>query len=299
MRHFHPTFFVLIFLASISDGASDVESIIEGVKQNDSLIKSGKGNLIVRLEYTEKGKEIYETAPNIVLRDKTYHIFYAFNEAGKIRCDLGEKSKSMIKIYNGKKVSQFVHQTEIRENGEVDEFWIGRIYRNPRVIHPFLDPLYWGIKEGNRRAGQVLAKQSLRSVGQELTDGEMCEVIEIVPSSTVFEETSRFWIAPGQGYRILKKDLSMPGKYRRTVFQTRYKKLPDDIWLPRSSYYINYLLDKEGNETALSKWSMELKDYVVNTDLDEALFQFDTSKVREVFDERIGRILTRQETDIL
>jgi hypothetical protein len=299
MRLFHPTFYLLIFLASISAFASDVESIIEGVKHNDSLIKSGKGNLIVRLKYAEEGREIRGTGPNIVLQDKAYHIFYAFNEAGEIRCDLGSEGKPLIRIYDGKKVIQFVHERKILENGEVDEFWTGRIYQNPRIIHSFLDPLYWGIKYDNKRAGQVLAKQSPRSVGRELIDKEMCEMIEIDPPSTVFEGTYRFWIAPGQGYRILKQDISMPGQSRRIIFHTRYKKLPGDIWLPWYSHYINYLLDKEGNETALSKWSMEMKDYVVNTDLDEELFQFDTSKVREVFDERIGRILTQQEIDTL
>ena len=298
MMYVKNAFLLLIFLASISVFANDVELTIEGVKYNDSLIKSGKGNLVVSLEYTEEGKEIYQTGPNIVRRDKTYHIFYAFNEAGKIRCDLGEEGKPMRSINDGETVIRFVHQRKILENGDVDEFWIGRIYQNPRVINIFLDPLYWGIYYDGRRAGQVLEERSPRSVGRELIDGEMCEVIEINPPMQLSGK-HRFWIAPGKGYRILKQEITNPGDSRRIVFHTRYKKLPGDIWLPWGSYYINYFLDKEGKETALTKWSMEMKDFVVNKDLDEKLFEFDTSEVREIFDERIGRILTRQEIDML
>ena len=298
MRFFHPTFFLLIFLASISDGASDVESIIEGVKYNDSLIKSGQGNFIVHEKYMEKGKEIYNDTGDKIFRDKTYHIFYAFN-GKKVRCDLGKGDKPLKHIYDGEKTIQLSYQREIRGNGKVDEYWFGLIYRNPRIIRIYFDPLYWGVKHDGKRAGQRLAERSPRWVGQELINKEMCEVIEIDAPSIKFAGKYKFWVAPEKGYRLLKIDISMPGESRRIVHHSDYKKLSGDIWFPWNSYHVNYFLDKEGNETALSKWSMDMTDYAVNIDLDEKLFRFDTSKVRKVFDLRIDRLLTQQEIDTL
>lgn len=255
--------------------AIDLDLIIEGVKYNNSLIQTGRGDLTVESTTTEYGKKVLS-----YFKDKRYQVSYTFS-GQKIRCELNSE---LIQVFDGEKFMEFDKRTDPPR---------GRI-RAKNIILSFCDPRYWGIRFWDEELGKYLEKYAIKVIGYEKikkTDKTPCYVILArLPNET--ENFAKFWIDINQGYRPRKIEwISSNPKLNKTDIITthiQYQKHQKDIWFPKSGWYTFSRVDpKTGKAKPIRKFSMIKNVCEINADISEEVFKIDFPSGTSVTDFRM------------
>ena len=115
-KEFYPFWFACLFMlfshqVSIGD---ELETIIEGVKYNNSLIRSGKGELIIERNYTSFGEQRIADQTGHKPQARKDRVLYAFKKS-KIRCE----QPNLIEVFDGEKYVVYRKKGNRRPVGEI------------------------------------------------------------------------------------------------------------------------------------------------------------------------------------
>lgn len=258
----------------------DLETIIAGIKYNDSLVKSGKGHCI--LEYPTSRQE-----PKV-------EYFYAFDGI-KIRCDSHSKARpNIVQIFDGEKLMDINRsKTPFRIN----------IYDGPvamAAMDVLMDPRYWGLYHRNKPLGEYLEENAIKVLKKENVSKDLCYVIQAKRDRC--GGLINFWIAPHKGFRCVKlqhrtsyRDPSHKNKFIPSINTTiiSYQKLRGGIWFPKAAGFVA-LKESESKDRVICKYNIIIKDFELNVDVSN-LFRFDIPPETKVYDHRINEVRTAKE----
>ena len=255
----------------------DLETIIAGIKYNDSLVKSGKGHCI--LEYPTSRQE-----PKV-------EYFYAFDGI-KIRCDSHSKARpNIVQIFDGEKL--------IDINRSKTPFRIN-IYGGSAAVDAVMDPRYWGLYYHGKSLGEYLEENAIKVLKKENVSKKLCYVIQAKrdPRGGLIN----FWIAPHKGFRCVKlqhgtsyrgksnKKKSIPSINTTIVL---YQKLRGGIWFPKAAGFVA-LNKTKSKDRVIIAYNIIIKDFELNVDVSN-LFRFDIPPETKVYDHRINEVRTAKE----
>ena len=276
----------------------ELDAIVVGVKYNDSLLKTGKGDFIVRQVMSEEAKRLFPTG-----REDDIQLKVAFDGV-KVRC---ETVADIIEIFDGEKQIE-IYLSKQYAGVKEGEMAVG--VRGERMMDSRYDPRHWGLYMtgkplgGGKPLGEYLEAKAIQVVGHEHINGILCYVVKAKRSP---RGTIKFWIAPEQGFRVLKSQYETsapipkpPFKELPVVFtvETVYQELKNGIWFPKSSVKSSFLLDKKtGKQNLLIRDFLTVKKIEVNGDVSDQ-FQFNISPDTMVWDHRSGSKRTATEAGI-
>ena len=266
---------------------ASLETIIQGARANDSLVKSGIGYVDIKrvpdplpvgYSMTAKGKALTTRG---VRKDTEY--FYAF--AGeKVRFEKEE----IVHLSNGETSywrSTEAYDGEKSERLTYDE-WGQIVGKRSRPIIPdtlnliprgltvygvlLTDFLQGNTDEENLKAMSVVV------LGDENIDGDKCHVVKAIVRGGVI----KLWISPDKGYRI-RKIISPDMRYgipniRRgsSVSLITLRQYTDNVWVPEKIVTKHYTFEGKSKERKLSS-EEEITfggDFEINIDVPEDLF---------------------------
>lgn len=279
-----------LFLNRILIG-SELETIIEGVKYNNSLIQSGKGELTIERSYTSFGKQQITDQTGHMPQDGKNQVFYAFKKS-KSRCE----QPHLIEVFDGEKYLVYRKGKDTRHS-------VGEIHgRNQMNI--LFDPRYWGIRYERKSIGEYLEAYAQKIVGREKVDEDIgqekvgeyiCTIIEAkTPNHS--EGRVRFWVNIQKGYRISKTEWKNPFNKNVVIDRFFYKEYQKGVWFPQSGWYTISSPNKTtGKLDIVTKFSMKIKNFVVNMDIPDAMFRIDFPAGIRIIDYRTGAIRSPEE----
>jgi hypothetical protein len=269
----------------------ELDAIVAGVKYNDSLLKTGKGDFIIRQVMSEEAKGLFPPG-----RKDDIQLTVAFDGV-KVRC---ETVADMIQIFDGEKQVE-VYLSEKYAGVKKGGMSVG--VRGERMMDERYDPRRWGLYITGKPLGKYLEKhleeKAIKVVGQEHINRLLCYVVRVGPR--------KFWIAPEQGFRVLKSQYETsapipkpPFKELPVVFtvETVYQELKNGIWFPKSSVKSSFLLDKKtGKQNLLVRDFLTVKAIEVNGDVSNQ-FQLNIPPDTLIWDYRSSSERTAAEAGI-
>jgi hypothetical protein len=271
----------------------ELDAIVAGVKYNDSLLKTGKGDFIIRQVMSEEAKGLFPPG-----RKDDIQLTVAFDGV-KVRC---ETVADMIQIFDGEKQVE-VYLSEKYAGVKKGGMSVG--VRGERMMDLRYDPRHWGLYKtekplgGGKPLGEYLEEKAIKVVGQEHINRLLCYVVRVGPR--------KFWIAPEQGFRVLKSQYETsapipkpPFKELPVVFtvETVYQELKNGIWFPKSSVKSSFLLDKKtGKQNLLVRDFLTVKAIEVNGDVSNQ-FQLNIPPDTLIWDYRSSSERTAAEAGI-
>jgi hypothetical protein len=273
----------------------ELDAIVAGVKYNDSLLKTGKGHFIVRRAPTEEANQLLLSSGQRFQTGDT-QLTVAFDGV-KVRC---ETVADMIQIFDGEKQVE-VYLSEKYAGVKKGGMSVG--VRGERMMDERYDPRRWGLYITGKPLGKYLEKhleeKAIKVVGQEHINRLLCYVVRVGPR--------KFWIAPEQGFRVLKSQYETsapipkpPFKELPVVFtvETVYQELKNGIWFPKSSVKSSFLLDKKtGKQNLLVRDFLTVKAIEVNGDVSNQ-FQLNIPPDTLIWDYRSSSERTAAEAGI-
>jgi len=297
-------------IAIATDDGINLEFIIAGVKHNDSLLKTAKGHFIMQPIHTKFARKVLPIPPNARIEKGPRKVFFAF-DGQKIRSDLHSdfSPDGGFAIFDGKKqieiggkeieISHLVEKNgkliPVKKRGRQ----IG--VRGRLAIDGRNRLRYWGLTYFKQPLGEYLEKNAIAILGKETIDKPLCYVIQ---AKQPRRGTMKFWIAPEQGFRVLKREselLYMGGMGFVTAtnrMKVVYQKLQDGIWCPKSAVEELLVFNKTtGKQELAIKYTLAMKNVKVNIDVSD-LFKLDIPPETIVFDFRVGTTRTAKEAGI-
>ena len=266
----------------------ELESLVAGVKYNDSLLKTGKGHFIIRQVMSEEAERLF-LPPGQHLRENDIELTVVFDGV-KLRCETADE----IEIFDGEKRVEF-YQSEkyaLRSRG----IHVG--IRAEPIMDQRYDPRYWGLYASGKPLGEYLEEKAIKVVGHERINGILCHVVEAKRRRGV--GTIKFWIAPEQGFRALKSqhETSIQDHPLVVTKETVYQELKDGLWFPKSARHTSFLLDKKTGEQNLAvKDLLTVEEIEINGDVSDS-FEFNIPPDTIVWDYRSGSKRTAAEAGI-
>ena len=144
-----------------------------------------------------------------------------------------------------------------------------------------------------------MAGKTLERVGHERINGVLCYVVRVGRKT--------FWIAPEQGFRVLKSQnktsipIQKPPFKKLPVFytmETVYQEVKAGIWFPKSAVDSLFLLNKKtGKQKLLVRDFLTVKKIEVNEDVSDQ-FQFNIPPDTIIWDYRSSSKRTAEEAGI-
>jgi len=295
------TIFYFVFIAYLSVFALkeafaaeskdiDLETLIAGVKHNDSLIERGKVHFLIQPVHTELETKLlgmpgFETN----LRE----VIFAF-DGRKVCYEIPSDYEPYTAIFDGEK------QVDIYKSGTQSNEKNMKIgVRGSLAIDPRSYFQYWGLFFDGQPVGEYLEKNAIAIIGKENFNKTLCYIVEARKRGG----TIKFWIAPSNGYRILKRSSEIyyvqSGGFPATVrMLMQYEKSKDDIWFPKSGIETTMTLNKAtGKKELMSKYMLTVKNFELNVDISD-LFKLDIPPETEVFDFRTNSQRTAKDAGI-
>jgi len=289
----------------------ELNTIVEGIKFSNSLVKSGMGHITVEYRY---GTAYLLYADEHTDRLVKVEAFIAF-EGSKVRLDrkktFSKGNESEVKTaFDGEKVMKL----QSNPSGP-----IATILPSTSIEPSELDPRWWGTSlpiVGQLSLADILGGipirrrirtrsnyytyyyigDSVRVVGSEDVNGEMCYVVDL--NLKVCSENSdttvakyRLWINPAKGYMTSKIKATYTESITWDLFS--FREYPGAIWFVKKGIHRIYIVDKETGEKELMTEAIVTlhDDFKVNIDVPDELFELDFPEGLPVFDERTGKTL--------
>lgn len=286
------TFVLLLFgpiekLVWAEESRIELEFLIAGIKHNDSLVKSSKVHFIKQPTHTEFEKKFFGVSESQFEGD--VEVIFA-HEGSKVYCQtLSATEPGRTRIFDGEQ-----RQIEIHKRGQKRRIAVrGALTIGPRnYFH------YWGREFLGKPVGEYLEKNAVGIVGEEDIHGVPCAVVEAkLPWKN---KRVTFWIAPSQGYRVLKREYETSyrdGIPAAVTMVLQYQKV-NGVWIPKSGNNTTLALNQEsGKQELLFGHTLTVKHAEVNIDVSE-LFNFEIPPDTEVWDHRTQSIRTAKEAGI-
>lgn len=286
--------FVLFFLLPSHNEAMkqmDLETLLVGIKHHDAHFQSAQGSLELWNYDSDYNKKTNPLAADEVSGEGKWEIVFALTSNPlRIRCDTrSEIFPNLVRIWDGEK------QIDVDYAGVTPEIAV----RGNMIIEDECIPWYWETynsrtSEGVSRLGQYLEQFQCQLIGQEEFQDVMCYVVSTEVTATT---TEKFWIAPSQGYRLLKFEAitRFGDAPARMVGLTDYQQYKGEVWFPKSGTVSFYVWDEVLEKEQLwGKVTMELKTVQVNINVSEQ-FNLNLPPESEVWDHRTKSIRTLKE----
>lgn len=279
-----PIFLQLLAIIPLKD-THELELLIEGTKFNDSLVKSGMGNIIMittlsfgEIDTVERKLEGDST---ILMKGKTTKIFYAF-EGERARYDAET-------VVNYSDSQSSVHKVESAYDGEKTmQFDYGLLERAHACIKPgnlvkdVANKVFWGMTINDEPIGEFLQRPEAQLIGKELINNDTCYVVETQKPGGV----ERYWINPVKGYRVQKIELRYNVLTITMIDLAQY--LPN-IWYWEKISSLLYKVNG-GKKVLVGKRIIEMSDdFKVNVDVPDSLFNIKLPEGLKWYDTRIGK----------
>jgi outer membrane lipoprotein-sorting protein len=276
----------------------DMGVILSGIQHYNSVIQSGEADMT----HTMIQKAVPMTDKKPVMNE-TYKYHFMFDR-NKMRMDTDQdQMKSEMKS------DRFRHHTYIYFTGQwewemSEEYVNGKssilyIY-NTTVRSKFeqRDPRDYGEFDRDR----FLNKNDFRVKGQEKIDNIVCYVLEHKNGKT------RFWIAPEQGFRVLKTEYeySLGPHYKGEDGKERYGiernfisyEKHGEVWFPKAVDHRIYYIDKKGQKQLMVNYKTEAKNIRLNHQIPKEKFaidlQHDADEIK-VFLANSDEVLTKEQ----
>ena len=299
--------------------ASEFETIIEGAKTGDTLIKSGQGSLTFEFTRIDSLSERYlayrrKLKGRIVSRSghitdvradntegpkfsninhKKADIFFAFDGI-KMRCNekywepyTNPKYVNRQYAYNGEKTDLLLQYS----NNEKKLIRRAGAIRTKNIIRvESYDPVYYGLYIKGVPIAKFLSG-NVTYIKNEIIDGLNCNVFrgKIVDE----QETYTVWLAQDLLYRPKRIEIESKDKILNDkiifVIINNFKKYSNGIFFPRQIIKERYYIDNSTSKRMLSqRTTLNVHDdYQLNIELNKDLFKIDFPKDIMVQDSRI------------
>ena len=277
----------IVKLPRAEESHVELEFLIAGVKHNDSLVKSSRIRFIKQPTHTEFEKKFFGVSDSQFEGD--VEVIFA-HEGAKVYCQTRSTIEpDRTRIFDGEQ-----QQIEIHKRGQKRHIAV----RGAMTIGPRNYFHYWGREFLGELVGEYLEKNAVGIVGEEDINGVPCAIVEakLPPKNG----RVKFWIAPLQGYRVLKRQFEATyhgGIPSHVTMIVQYQKV-NGVWIPKSSTDTTLALNQEsGNQELLFKFTLTVEDAEVNIDVSE-LFNLEIPPETEVWDHRTQSIRTAKEVGI-
>ena len=263
---------------SSEDGAEDaldLKALFAAIKHHDSLLKSGAGEVI----YTDEQPPV--EADTRIIKGRI-----AF-DSENTRFD----SQGDFNILTPTAMWQIAPHRRRHPKYHFSP--------EPRsLIHHGVDPRRWLIKD----LAAHLESENFQITGREVFNNILCYVLEAKHGDT----SEKIWIAPGQGFRYLKRESRFPRPVDAldsdipmealTIIRTTisYQEF-GEIWFPKVVFKEYAWLDFKATYPIISRETLELKNFKVNHDLPPETFIVDLPEDALIKVEGISKALTKQE----
>jgi len=292
------SFLMIIQLSALSATKTasdmDMEAILSGIQYYNSLIQSGEADMTHTM--IQKGAPMAEKM-NGNLMNGTYKYHFMFDR-NKMRMDREQAETDRFRRYtyiyftgqwewemseeyvNGKSSILYIYNTTVRSKFE---------QRDPRDYGEF-------------DRDRFLNKNDFRVKGQEKIDNIVCYVLEHKNGKT------RFWIAPEQGFRVLKTEYeySLGPHYKGEDGKERYGiernfisyEKHGEVWFPKAVDHRIYYIDKKGQKQLMVNYKTEAKNIRLNHQIPKEKFaidlQHDADEIK-VFLANSDEVLTKEQ----
>ncbi|RKU31297.1 hypothetical protein C6497_02055 [Candidatus Poribacteria bacterium] len=173
-----------------------------------------------------------------------------------------------------------------------------------RVLHRWSDPRRWLRISNNEDIPTYLREYNFRIEKQENLNNVFCYVFKKENSSV--NNYERFWIAPEQGFRFLKRETVRPLKVdsydgilkKGTPYLTRmtasYKQY-GEAWFPKKCLAEHFWIDPNGKKHANGGMTLEIKDWKVNHNILPKVFTVDIPDDAMIKVEGLRKTLSKAE----
>ena len=260
----------------------DLEAIIAGLADTESMLKSGRGKLkFYMASYFRQSRSDREIIAKKPARGYSRTI-YSVEES--------EFAFSKTYSYFNNNGSKFIAdgniQLVIAPHGSISLY--------PRVAYPpeGLDPRDWGLWYRRQRLSNYLRQQkSARLIGNEKVDGIPCYVIQ-TPKKSAEDLIVKFWITPENGFRLIQIHHQTQKRKALIKFEWQGYQLDSKqrVWFLKRAISIS----TSETETEPIQNEMEITDFKPNTDVSE-LFDLHISPKTEI-SSPVGQSITFEET---
>ncbi|MBA7493475.1 hypothetical protein ES702_04034 [subsurface metagenome] len=259
------------FVPTVRAQEDVLETIIQGVKHYDSLLKSGEVTLILKTEladdFVKSAKEAFEARGQQLALSKssTEEVTIVFN-GDKVRCetkhveieDNMEPSRDIL-VYDGEKNLLFV-ETFTEKVGVI----------GGKKDTSLMDPIRnFGLALFGKSLSEVLSSSDykLNLLGQQHVNGAPCYVVEVLREDGT---RGKLCIDPLAGYGARRIEV----KYNTggtTVIDTDFQQVSDGLWYPSKGSLLSHRRSDTGMVMTKKK-TMELKKANLNIDIPDSYF---------------------------
>lgn len=266
----------------------DLETLFAGINHHDARIQSAQGNIELWYYDSDYSKKMNSRAADEDSGEGKWEIMFALtSDPSRIRCDTrSEIYPNLVRIWDGEK------QFDVDYAGDTPEIAV----RGNMTIEDECIPWYWETynsrtSKGTRRLGKYLEQFQCQLIGQEDIQDVMCYVVSTKITAMT---TEKFWIAPSQGYRLLKfETITQFGDApARIIGYTDYQQYKGQVWFPKSGTVNFYRWDEVlESEQLWGKVTMQLKTVKVNINVSDK-FNLNLPPESEVWDHRTQSVRT-------
>ncbi len=270
--------------------AEDVslETILQGIEYNDSLLRNAKGTFIVKVqrgEFLEVPTPVAGTEVKLASSKTIETLFYAIDyEDQRIRCNiecfkddgtgiLTEEKKAYVsqRAFDGVK-RYTLHDTQLQ------------MISAGSVIPEASDPDSFGLTytpvHTGYRWGQLLRKMAVELKGTETIDGASCYVLEFTKGDEIPSKV-KVWVNPENGYRVERR-LTQSSRGGSEVYDVEYKEFPDGARFPVKGRKRWFTIKSDGTIKVDMSFVMSVDESAqqleVNGNLADSLFAIDPPK---------------------
>ncbi len=267
-------------IAKGKDSELDFEIILAGIKHYDELVHSGEGNCTLTIQEPGINGDKQKLKYDLVFNSNQIRMEFETNISEQ---NVHSPKTTIVATPTG--VWEVVyHKLKTLYTFDIDT--------QLKVLHRWSDPRRWLRISNNEDIPTYLRKhnfhiekqENLRIEKQENLNNIFCYVFK--KENTSVNNYERFWIAPEQGFRCLKRETVRPLKVdsldgilkkgtpyliRMTASYEQY----GEAWFPKKYIAEHFWIDPNGKKHADGGMTLEIKDWKVNHNILPKVFTVD------------------------
>jgi len=276
----------------------DVESIIAGLAQTESLLQSGKGHFkLYGDSYFRHGVEQLvegvHTTKELGFAFSGKHSYFKYErlpEERQLPSVAGFKPELPPHEVSLESISDGKIQLKIVLLGDNASPYI-TMHPEPYNTSTSKEPRNWGLwNRGQRMSAYLRELEGVRVMGSERINGIHCYILEASPPQTQ-GVTEKFWIASEGGFRLVQRLIETRGDKRLIKIEWEHYQLGEaNVWFPKHGVSLSTTV---GEKTPFRN-EMEINDFQPNIDV-SSLFDLQISPETQVFNADTRKHITFQE----
>ena len=251
----------------------DFETILSGIKHHDELIRSGEGNYTLTIQQPGINGDKRKYKYDLVFDSRLIRMEY---ERSISQQNVSFPKRTIVATPNG--------VWEIGYHKTLKTLYTFDTNTHLGPLYEWSNPRRWLRISNDEDIPTYLRKHNFRIETLENLDNIVCYVLK--KENTSENNYERFWIAPEQGFRYLKRETLRPVKVdfidgslkKGTPYLMRitasYKQY-GETWFPKKCQSEHFWIDSNGKRHANGVWTLEIKDLKVNHNILPKVFTVD------------------------